>query len=201
MTTPPRGREDRPAVVLRRLTSGTLTLLLSLILGATLVTGELDAVGPDRTTGAPGLGAPTGSPGPEVAGERLQLVSATRGERIKRALRTARRQKGDRYKYGAEGPDRFDCSGLVYFSTHRAGLEKVPRTSADQGRYMRHIKKKKLRRGDFIFFTGSSGVYHVGIYVGRRDGDRAVLHAPKPRTRVRVDEVWTTSWFAATLRR
>jgi cell wall-associated NlpC family hydrolase len=66
---------------------------------------------------------------------------------------------------------------------------------------MRHIKKRKLHRGDFVFFTGSSGVYHVGIYVGRRDGDRAVLHAPKPGTRVRVEKIWTRSWFAGTLRR
>jgi cell wall-associated NlpC family hydrolase len=180
---------SRPVTLLRDLVSTALALLLA----ATLVAGTVASRG--TAARAQGSGPPT------VAGKQLRLVSATRAERIKDALATARRQKGDRYKYGAEGPDRFDCSGLVWFATHRAGFDDVPRTSADQGRYMRHIKRKHLHRGDFVFFTGSSGVYHVGIYVGRRDGDRAVLHAPRPHTRVRVEKVWTDSWFAATLRK
>jgi cell wall-associated NlpC family hydrolase len=174
--------------LLRHLTSATLALLLAAVL-----------VGQACANAGAGSGAgPGAGPGLE---QRLELVSSTRAERIKDALGTAQRQKGDRYKYGAEGPNRFDCSGLVYFATHKAGFDHVPRTSAEQGRYMRHIKKKNLRRGDFVFFTGSSGVYHVGIYVGRRDGDRAILHAPKPHTRVRVETVWTDSWFAGTLRK
>ena len=178
----------RPATVLRHLASTTIAVLLT----AALVLGQ--------PTSDPGPGA-IGSGAPSVEAPRLHLVSATRADRLERVLRIARRQKGDRYKYGAEGPDRFDCSGLVYFATHRAGFDDVPRTSADQARHMRRIKKKNLRRGDFVFFTGTSGVYHVGIYVGRRDGERAVLHAPKPRTEVRVEEVWSDSWFAATMRR
>ena len=176
--------------LLRRLTAPVLPLLVT---GA-LATGPLVSGGPVAPSSAP-----SGADG-VVAGERVQLVSATVKKRVKRALRIARRHRGDPYEYGAEGPDRFDCSGLVYFATHRAGFDDVPRTSAEQGRFMRHIGRGKLRRGDFLFFTGSSGVYHVGIYVGRRDGTRAVLHAPKPGPDVRVETVWTDSWFAATLR-
>ena len=43
----------------------------------------------------------------------MQRVGATVRERVERALRIAANQRGDRYKYGAEGPKRFDCSGLV----------------------------------------------------------------------------------------
>ena len=173
---------------LHRTTSATLALLLSSVLAA----GQLAGSGPSSSTRHAVVGAD----------EQLRLVGASGGSRVKKALRVAKNQKGDRYKYGAEGPRRFDCSGLVYFSTRRAGFEDVPRTSAEQGRYMRHIKRKNMRRGDFVFFTGSSGgVYHVGMYVGRRDGDRAIVHAPKPGTRVRVEKVWTDSWFAGTLRR
>ena len=175
--------------VLRRLASAILALLL----GAALLAGQL--------AGQLADGAPTPDAGTTVVAEPLRLVAADVEEQVAHAFRVARRQKGDAYKYGAEGPDKFDCSGLVWFSTHRAGLKRVPRTSAEQGRYMRHIKRKKLRRGDFLFFTGSSGVYHVGFYVGRRDGAAAVLHAPRPGTKVRVEKVWTDSWFAATLRR
>jgi len=120
--------------------------------------------------------------------------------RVKKALHVAERQVGDPYRYGAEGPRRFDCSGLVWFATHRAGFDGVPRTSAEQGDYMRRIKRSHLRRGDFVFFTEKGTVYHVGIYVGRRDGDRTILHAPRTGQRVGRDPIWTDKWFAATLR-
>ena len=134
--------------------------------------------------------------GAEAAGQ-----TASKEPKYKHALRIARHQIGDRYKYGAEGPNRFDCSGLVYYSTHKAGLTGVPRTSADQADYMRRIPRKHLRRGDFVFFHNKSGVYHVGFFVGRSDGDVYIVHAPSPGTRVRRERVWTDSWFAGTLRR
>ena len=127
--------------------------------------------------------------------------AATKLPKYKHALRIARHQIGDPYKYGAEGPKRFDCSGLVYYSTHKAGLPDVPRTSADQADYMRRIPRKHLRRGDYVFFTGKSGVYHVGFFVGRSDGDVYIVHAPSPGTKVRRERVWTNAWFAGTLRR
>jgi cell wall-associated NlpC family hydrolase len=56
-----------------------------------------------------------------------------RKKRVGRMLQIVRAQKGDPYQYGAAGPNRFDCSGLVYYSTHRAGFRNVPRTSSQQG--------------------------------------------------------------------
>lgn len=121
-------------------------------------------------------------------------------ERAKKALRIARRQLGDPYKYGAEGPDRFDCSGLVYFATHRAGFSTVPRTSSEQADHLRRIKRSKMRRGDFVFFRKKGRVYHVGVYVGRRDGRRTIVHAPSTGKDVTRDPIWTDRWFAGTLR-
>ncbi len=188
---PPTRRAPRWAALAGRATSATLVLLLT----AALVAGQLAEQAPDA-----GREQGRRSAVHQPAADALHLVAASTADRLRKALRVARRQKGDAYKYGAEGPDAFDCSGLVWFASHRAGFDDVPRTSAEQGKHMRRIKKKNLRRGDFVFFTGSSGVYHVGFYVGRRDGDRAVLHAPKPGTKVRVEDVWGDSWFAATLR-
>lgn len=119
--------------------------------------------------------------------------------KVDAARRIALRQIGDRYQYGAEGPHRFDCSGLVFFSTRHAGL-RVPRTSSAQARFMRRIGRNAMRPGDFVFFTGGSGVYHVGVYLGRRDGRRIMVHAPSPGTKVRKDAVWGNRWFAGTLR-
>jgi cell wall-associated NlpC family hydrolase len=136
---------------------------------------------------------------PDLTGT-ASAATAERASRVQSALQIAQNQKGDRYRYGAAGPHRFDCSGLVYFSTHKAGFGAVPRTSSAQSRFMRRISRANLRAGDFVFFTGGSGVYHVGIYVGRRDGRRMLLHAPGSGKRVRVDPIWTDRWFAGTLR-
>ena len=121
-------------------------------------------------------------------------------ERAKKAMRIARKQMGDPYKYGAEGPDKFDCSGLVYFATHKAGFAQVPRTSSEQADFMRRIKRSSMRPGDFVFFTSKGDVYHVGVFVGRRDGDRMIVHAPNPGEKVKRDPLWTDKWFVGTLR-
>ena len=123
-----------------------------------------------------------------------------RSTRIHHALEIAKQQRGDPYRYGAAGPNRFDCSGLVYFATHRAGFTRVPRTASAQSHFMRRIPKSRLRPGDFMFFTGGGGVYHVGMFVGRSRGHALVLHAPHSGTRVHIQQVCTSRWFAGTLR-
>lgn len=119
---------------------------------------------------------------------------------VERAVTIARNHIGAPYRYGAAGPHAFDCSGLVYFSYRKAGFSHVPRTSGAQARFARHIRRANMRIGDLIFFTDGGGVYHVGIFVGRRNGHVLVLHAPYGGTRVRVDRIWTNSWFPGSLR-
>jgi cell wall-associated NlpC family hydrolase len=116
------------------------------------------------------------------------------------ALRVARTKLGHPYQYGAAGPRRFDCSGLTYFAFHRAGFRRLPRTSSQQARFAHHIRRSHMRPGDLVFFTGSGGVYHVGIFTGWRHGHRVIIHSPRPGQRVRHDRIWTNHWFAGTLR-
>jgi cell wall-associated NlpC family hydrolase len=129
-------------------------------------------------------------------------ATGRRGHRIHHAVAVAVHQKGDRYRYGADGPRRFDCSGLVQFSFARAGLL-VPRTSREQAQDARRIKRRKMRPGDLMFFHTRRGrVYHVAIYTGwTRHHQRRMVHAPSPGQRVRTSVPWTTRWFAGTLRR
>ena len=119
---------------------------------------------------------------------------------VSRAVSIARNHIGAPYRYGATGPSAFDCSGLVYFSYRKAGFSHIPRTSGAQAHFARHIRRANMRVGDLIFFTDGGGVYHVGIFVGRRNGRVLVLHAPYGGTRVRVDRMWTNSWFPGSLR-
>ncbi len=129
-------------------------------------------------------------------------AASRRVRKIHHAVEVAVHQKGDRYRYGANGPRRFDCSGLVQFSYGRAGM-RLPRTSAEQARFSRRIKRRKMRPGDLMFFHTRRGhVYHVAIYTGwTRHHRRRMVHAPSPGTRVRTSTPWTPRWYAGTLRR
>ncbi|MGH3412689.1 MAG: C40 family peptidase [Marmoricola sp.] len=127
--------------------------------------------------------------------------AATRHRKVHHALRIARHQKGDPYRYGSDGPNRFDCSGLTYFAFHkRSGFRHFPRTASAQSHFTRHIKRSHMRAGDLIFFSGHGGVYHVGIFGGWYHGHRMVLHAPHPGERVHTQPLWTSHWFAGTMR-
>jgi cell wall-associated NlpC family hydrolase len=135
--------------------------------------------------------------------ERQRLVhhrrALRRNHEVSRALTVAARQQGDPYRYGAAGPGAFDCSGLMLYSFRAAGLH-LPRTAAAQSGAVRHIPRSHMRRGDLVFFTSGSHVYHVGIFDGFSHGRRIIIHAPFPGARVRKEAIWTNAWFAGTLR-
>ena len=144
-------------------------------------------------------GAEPSRPAPVVEA-RIKPV-ATVSERVRTALRIAKNQAGDPYRYGAAGPHAFDCSGLLYYSTHRAGFSNMPRTSSAQARFTRKISRSNMRPGDFVFMYDGGGVYHASIFVGWANGRRQILHAGRTGTNVKRDPIWTNRWFPGTLRR
>lgn len=94
-----------------------------------------------------------------------------------KALAFAKKQVGDSYRYGAAGPNRWDCSGLTMKAWAAAG-KKLPHSAKAQSRIGKKVKKSDLRPGDLVFFY--SGPSHVGIYAG---GGK-VIHAPRPGSKV-----------------
>jgi cell wall-associated NlpC family hydrolase len=134
-----------------------------------------------------------------ISAPQADGAHSKREKKIRIATHIALRQRGDAYAYGAEGPNRFDCSGLTYYSYKKVGIY-LPRSSDAQYRYVRHIPKKHIKKGDFVFFHDGGGVYHVGIFVDWRDGRRVIVHAPQPGQRVHKSQIWTGSWWAGTLR-
>jgi len=132
-------------------------------------------------------------------GTPAEAAKNTRHERILRAAKIAKRQLGDPYQWGATGPHRFDCSGLTQFAYKRAGVG-LPRTSDAQANRTRRIPRKAMKRGDLMFFHSGGDVYHVGMFVGWRNGRRLMVHASRPGTPVKRDAPWTNSWYAGTMR-
>ena len=139
----------------------------------------------------------TPAPDASAAGSSRQ---AARQHKVKKAATVALRQLGDPYRYGGDGPRSFDCSGLLKYSYKKAGL-KLPRTSSAQARRAHRIPKRKLRRGDLMFFTDGGGVYHAGMFLKWRRGRAVMVHSPGSGGHVRRAHPWTKSWFAATVRR
>jgi cell wall-associated NlpC family hydrolase len=127
-------------------------------------------------------------------------MSRHRAKKFANAMDIVRAQKGDRYNYGSAGPRQFDCSGLVYYSFRKAGFRKVPRTSDAQARYTYRVKRRNMHRGDLVFFHNGGNVYHVGVYAGRDNGRRYIIHAPYGDKRVHRAPIWTNSWFAGSMR-
>jgi cell wall-associated NlpC family hydrolase len=83
--------------------------------------------------------------------------------RAKIAVAEAYRQLGKPYRWGAAGPNAFDCSGLTMWVWGKAGVS-LPHSSRAQYGQGRHVSRGELQPGDLVFF--GSPIHHVGIYVG-----------------------------------
>jgi len=107
------------------------------------------------------------------------------------AIAFARDQLGEPYKYGATGPNSWDCSGLTMMAW-AAGGTSLPHYSAAQYAQSTPITLAELQPGDLLFWGdgGPSSIYHVAIYTG----NGMMIHAPRPgRT---VEEVSMYYWTA-----
>lgn len=79
------------------------------------------------------------------------------------AVQTAYEQIGKPYRWGAAGPDSFDCSGLTMFAWRKAGVG-LPHSSRAQFSATKRVARENLQPGDLVFF--GSPIHHVGIYIG-----------------------------------
>lgn len=78
----------------------------------------------------------------------------------------AKQQVGKNYVWGAEGPDSFDCSGLVQYVYQKAAGVNLPRTTYDQVKVGQTVPLNNLQPGDLVFWGSTTAPYHVAIYVG-----------------------------------
>ncbi len=107
-------------------------------------------------------------------------------------IRTAKSKLGASYVSGASGPNRFDCSGYVYYVSNKskASTKKIRRTSASG--MWKNLKKysigttklSKAQPGDIVFTDsmGAGRITHAAFYYG---GGK-YIHATNPRTDVTI---------------
>ncbi|MEV7007550.1 NlpC/P60 family protein [Streptosporangium sp. NPDC051022] len=92
-----------------------------------------------------------------------------------KAVAYARAQIGKPYKWGATGPDSFDCSGLVMRALQAAGYTNVPRVTQDQINWVDRVDKPQ---------PGYLGFPHSG-HVWMYSGPKTIIEAPQTGLKVR----------------
>jgi cell wall-associated NlpC family hydrolase len=147
---------------------------------------------------APSPAAPAPSstppPAPPITPDPPTTTAPPVSAGASRAVAFAREQLGEKYRYGAAGPNAWDCSGLT-MKAWAAGGKSLPHYSGAQYSLSTPITANQLRPGDLLFWASNrspSSIYHVGLYVG---GGR-MIHAP--RTGQNVSEVSINYWIPAT---
>jgi cell wall-associated NlpC family hydrolase len=157
------------------------SIVLALMLGACVTPPPPAAPprmqSPPPVAVMPAPGAPSNSPAEIVASQ-------------------ARAMLGQPYRFGGAAPGGFDCSGLVQYAAHAAGLA-VPRTAEEQLRSGVAIARAALASGDLVFMHLAGKELHVGIAL---DGMH-FIHAPSSGGRVRIDSLeappYARGFFAA----
>jgi cell wall-associated NlpC family hydrolase len=113
------------------------------------------------------------------------------------AVRWALAQLGDPYRWGAVGPDAFDCSGLTS-SAYRAAGTAIPRVSRAQWNAGPHVDVANLLPGDLVFYADNvrdpATIHHVGMYIG----NGLMVHAPHTGAVVQVASIWRVGYIGAT---
>jgi cell wall-associated NlpC family hydrolase len=100
-----------------------------------------------------------------VIGRPGRAPAAGDDARAARAVAFALRQRGKPYRWGAQGPHAYDCSGLTWAAWRAAGVA-IPRTAADQLANLPRVRGR-LQPGDLVIYAsrGPSG-RHVAMVVG-----------------------------------
>lgn len=94
----------------------------------------------------------------------------------------AMRYLGAPYRWGASGPNSFDCSGFTMFVYAQVGVS-LPHSSRAQINSGQRVSMSDLQPGDLVFF--GSPIHHVGIYVGGGQ----YIHAPRTGDVVKISSL------------
>ncbi len=89
-------------------------------------------------------------------------------------------QVGKPYRWGAVGPNAYDCSGLLVAAFAQVG-RRLPHQSGAIAALGRYVPRGQWQAGDVLHSPG-----HIGLYIG---GGRMV-HAPRPGKTVSVVRVY-----------
>ena len=144
----------------------------------------------DSTTGQPATAVPVDSPSADPASYRYVLPKKPTPADL--AVAFAMQQVGERYVLGGNGPDVWDCSGLVQQAYLSVGIS-LPRRASQQQHAGTRVDVKNLRPGDLLYYQDGPSTRrgHISMYAG----NGMAVEAANPRRGVRVREL-NEPWYA-----
>ncbi len=121
----------------------------------------------------------------QIQHDSLYVSSTELAEKI---IEEAYRHLGVRYKYGANGPKSFDCTGFTCYVYNKFGY-KLSRSSKDQAKDGRPVEGSfsNLQKGDILIFGSRKNkkvIGHAGIFIELVDStarDFRFIHASTKR--------------------
>ena len=147
MIAPPGPRRSAPG--------GGLAVLVVVTVLAALAAPQAKALYGLLPGGPTGIARPAAPHAPAI---RTPASGATR------AVAFALAQRGKPYRWGAQGPGAYDCSGLTWATWQAAGVA-IPRTAAGQLAGLPRVRGQ-LRPGDLVIYrTDGPTRRHVGMVV------------------------------------
>ena len=99
----------------------------------------------------------------QQTGRKVYISVRANGAKV---LAEARAHTGALYKFAAEGPSRFDCSGFTKYVYKKVAGKSLPHKADGQQRYGKAVSQGSKQIGDLIVFRSGSYGYHAGIYAG-----------------------------------
>ncbi|MFT4216412.1 MAG: C40 family peptidase [Micropruina sp.] len=168
--------------------AATATVSLALLVGPGMPQARADEISPSVGPTAPLAAvsttattvAPTGVSSDPVKKQTKAQKLKAKADAVIRAAKS-KVAKGQ-YKWGAAGPNSFDCSGFVVWSFKKVGIN-LPHSSRAQATKGAKVARKNLKPGDLVFFY--SPVSHVAIYIG----NGKIVHARNTRDDLEISNL------------
>jgi cell wall-associated NlpC family hydrolase len=133
---------------------------------------------------------------PDLGFKGRSSIRTTVAQRLT-AVAFAKKQvlAGKPYVWGAQGPNSFDCSGLVYAAFRSAGLD-WPNwdrlNAALYAGYTYHVPLSELQPGDLLFYSYNgtiANIHHMSIYAG----GGMMWEARSTKTGLRFSDMYSVS--------
>ncbi|WP_278952238.1 C40 family peptidase [Lactobacillus apis] len=116
-------------------------------------------------------------------------ATGSAAQRQQAVVKLAKSQVGKGYVWGGNGPDAYDCSGLVQSIYSKVGGVQLPRVTTDQVKMGTTVSMDQLQPGDLLYWGSVDAPYHIGIYIGNNQ----YVHASTPDKGVVLDTI--SSYF------
>ena len=124
--------------------------------------------------------------------EEVKGTEATKkadSSKVDEFIEVAMSKLGCKYVLGAKGPEKFDCSGFVYWCLNQVGVKQSYMTSHGWKactKYPIVSSMEDLQRGDIISYQG-----HVGIYIG----NNKMIDASSSEGKIRITNIYSLPYW------